>query len=90
MRTRLGVMATIAMSVLALTACASGGSAPEDPGPTTPPATAQPGSYEPYYHGSYYEKLPDGYDMLCVYAKSGNSGGVSCDWEGHRAWLEKK
>ncbi|MEO5949748.1 MAG: hypothetical protein ABIP74_05065 [Candidatus Saccharimonas sp.] len=80
----------IAIATMLLTGCGGGSVTTPDPGPTTPEVTAQSEGYEPSSHGVYYEKLPDGYDLMCVYARAGSSGGVSCDWEGHKTWLEKK
>ena len=29
----------------------------------------------------FIQNLPDGRQVLCVWAKRGNGGGLSCDWE---------
>ena len=31
--------------------------------------------------GVFLQKLPDSREVVCVWARSGHSGGVSCDWE---------
>lgn len=31
---------------------------------------------------TFYQKLPNGERVLCVWAKDGYGGGLSCDWAG--------
>lgn len=31
---------------------------------------------------TFYQPLPDGREVLCVWAINYNAGGLSCDWEG--------
>lgn len=38
------------------------------------------GNKAPQHHYAFYQDLPDGRTVLCVWAKSGYGGGVSCDW----------
>lgn len=35
---------------------------------------------EPHSHYTFWQKTPNG-QVLCVWAKSGYGGGLSCDWE---------
>lgn len=36
----------------------------------------------PESHYTFEQELPDGGTVLCVWAKSGSGGGLSCDWAG--------
>ncbi len=40
--------------------------------------------YYPETHYTFEQELPDGSAVLCVWAKSGEGGGLSCDWGGVR------
>lgn len=39
-------------------------------------------SHYPVSHYTFVQELPDGDSVLCVWAKDGYGGGLSCDWEG--------
>lgn len=39
------------------------------------------GTNAPKTHYTFYQDTPDG-RVLCVWAKSGYGGGLSCDWAG--------
>jgi len=78
----------VSSAVALLTGC--GGSSAQPEPPTTPPTTQSAQSLTPWDHGLFYEKLPDGYDLLCVYVDNGHNGGPSCDWPGHQAWVDAK
>ena len=82
-------LATVTVSAIALlTGCGSSNAQPKPV--VTPPATQSAQGITPGYRGVFYEKLPDGYDMMCVYVDGGYDGGLSCDWPGHQAWVEAK
>lgn len=82
-------LATAMVSVAALLS-GCGGSSVQPAPVATPPATQSAQSITPWDHGVFYEKLPDGYGLMCVYARNGYDGGLSCDWPGHQAWVEAK
>lgn len=63
--------ALTAVLALMLTGCASS-SVSEDSGTQNERA--------PRDHYSFVEKLPDGSEVLCIWAKSGSGAGLSCDW----------
>lgn len=67
--------AAAAFLALALTGCASGAG---NGGSTDPELNDQ---RTPSVHYSFVQELPDGRKVLCVWAKSGYGGGLSCDWE---------
>jgi len=48
-------------------------------GGTDAEGNERPGNVEPHY-----VDLPDGRTVMCVWEKSGYSGGLSCDWAGAR------
>lgn len=62
--------ALLILPVLALSACGTTDGA-ED-GTVRNPAT----SY------TFWQEIPNGGKVLCVWAKSGYGGGLSCDWKG--------
>ncbi|WP_217181610.1 hypothetical protein [Streptomyces sp. AC495_CC817] len=41
---------------------------------------AETSRYYPESHYTFEQELPDGGTVLCVWAKSGYGGGLSCDW----------
>lgn len=67
--------AAVAFLTLALTGCASESG---NGGSTDPEINAQ---LTPSDHYSFVQELQDGRKVLCVWAKSGYGGGLSCDWE---------
>lgn len=82
---------TIGLSGLALALLAACGSATgqqQGVAPTTPNASAD--AYQTSGQGVFTIKLPDGYNLMCVYARNYDSGGPSCDWPGHQAWKEAR
>lgn len=45
------------------------------------PTPNEAGELTPHTHGAFIQELPDGRAVICVWTKSGYSGGMSCDWE---------
>lgn len=41
---------------------------------------AETSEYYPTTHYTFEQELPDGTSVLCIWAKSGYGGGLSCDW----------
>ena len=75
MRKRRLVFALFAVVLLGgvLSGCASGGGGGVEDGGDNVPAT----------HYTFYQDVPNGGQVLCVWAKSGYGGGLSCDWDGY-------
>jgi len=71
-------VAGAALLALALTGCAGGPSGAGNGGSTDPELNAQ---LTPSTHYSFVQELQDGRKVLCVWAKDGYGGGLSCDWE---------
>lgn len=36
----------------------------------------------PDTHYTFLQELPDGSEVLCIWAKTGRGAGLSCDWAG--------
>jgi len=68
-------VAGAAFLALALTGCSAGSG---NGGSTDPEINAQ---LTPGTHYSFVQELQDGRKVLCVWAKDGYGGGLSCDWE---------
>lgn len=87
--TKLRTLALGCLLVLGLSACSTsseGGDAPVSP----PNDSQQAAGYTPGHHGVFYQPLPDGYQLLCVYARDARSGGPSCYWEDSTKWLAER
>ena len=67
----------VAIAASTLTGCA-GGQAPakDESGGKVAPSSTIGGTVR-----TGYVELPDGREVLCVTNQSGNSGGISCDWD---------
>lgn len=81
MKRTLAVLGTAIVLSVGLVGCGggyteSGSSVEEESGPETP-------SHEISAPGTsvFMQQLPDGREVLCVWAKSGRGGGLSCDWD---------
>lgn len=70
------IVAAIIGVLLGLTGCGtSGTTAPKE----TPSDAQSMGTYHAQRAGADWVQLPDGTEVLCVFA--GYPGGVSCDWD---------
>lgn len=76
MKKRLAAVAAAAtLLTLVLTGCTSEAG---NGGSTDPEINAQ---LTPHTHYSFVQELQDGRKVLCVWAKDGYGGGLSCDWD---------
>lgn len=71
--------AVAVLSIISLGACASSPPGASGSDGSSNEDTSQPA---PDTHYSFYETLPDGQKVLCIWAKTGYGGGLSCDWVG--------
>lgn len=46
--------------------------------------TAEPSEKYPETRVTFTADLPDGREVLCIFAKAGYGGGLSCDWDNAR------
>jgi hypothetical protein len=75
-RKMLSAVLVLIAATASVAACGSGG------GEGSEPDTREPGT-----HYTFWQDLPaeaGGGRVLCVWAKSGYGGGLSCDWQGRR------
>jgi len=80
----LSVAAGAILVTLGLTGCSAGSA---NGGSTDPEINAQ---LTPSTHYSFVQELQDGRKVLCVWAKDGYGGGLSCDWDSISTKGDKK
>lgn len=66
---RFGIVSALALASVFLVGCGTA-EGEETPGKNYPPT-----------HYSFYQDTPEG-KVLCIWAKDGYGGGLSCDWSG--------
>lgn len=81
MKRSLAILGTAIVLSVGLVGCGgayteSGSSVEEKSGPEAPAREISPPGTS-----VFIQELPDGREVLCVWAIGPNSGGLSCDWE---------
>lgn len=76
------LVAAAVVSLTALSACGSGSDSSGTPQKSSAEKSKELSGENLSQHYVFYQELPDGRRVMCVWAKWGNGGGPSCDWEG--------
>lgn len=78
------ILTIITITMFGLTTLTSCSSYAEDTSPAEKPVAVEVGdesSYAPEHTSVISKKLPDGREVICIWASGFKKGGLSCDWD---------